>query len=253
MNPRYLFRGTIILLVFLWAPALSQSQTPLNALPNVSSGARALNAPGASPSRARRPMRYEWFWNKIAPDAAKIGPERLEFALASLIEGQNEGRRMPVTRMRDLQTLAERHGADVMRVTSETNVSPLMVLAVMSVESAGRANAVSPAGAQGLMQLMPATARRFGVSDSFDPLENISGGVAYLDFLMRYFERDPILVLAGYNAGENAVRRHRGVPPFSETRDYVPQVLTALYHAQNMCSEKKDIFTELCASPGTED
>ena len=76
-----------------------------------------------------------------------------------------------------------------------------LVLAVITVESAGKADAISGAGAEGLMQLMPDTAARFGVSDSFDADQNILGGVKYLDWLMGEFEHDPILVLAGYNAG----------------------------------------------------
>ena len=102
-----------------------------------------------------------------------------------------------------------------------------LVLAVMAVESAGRADAVSRAGAAGLMQLMPATAARFGVSDRLAPAESIRGGVAYLDWLMGRFGGDPILALAAYNAGEGAVDDNGGVPPYSETRAYVPKVLAA--------------------------
>jgi soluble lytic murein transglycosylase-like protein len=85
------------------------------------------------------------------------------------------------------------------------------------------------------MQLMPATAARFGVADSFDAAQNIRGGVAYLDWLMAHFGGDPILVLAGYNAGEGAVRDHAGVPPFAETRAYVPKVLAAYRVARGLC------------------
>jgi soluble lytic murein transglycosylase-like protein len=88
-----------------------------------------------------------------------------------------------------------------LRATVGADVSPALVLALISVESAGQITAESHAGAQGLMQLMPATAARFGVTDRLNPAENIKAGVAYLAWLMDHFGEDPILVLAGYNAG----------------------------------------------------
>jgi soluble lytic murein transglycosylase-like protein len=83
--------------------------------------------------------------------------------------------------------------------------------------------------------LIPATARRFGVADSFDPDQNIGGGAAYLDWLLRNFGEDAILALAGYNAGEGAVEQYKGVPPYSETRDYVVKVFDALAAAEPLC------------------
>ena len=120
------------------------------------------------------------------------------------------------------------------------------MLAVIAVESAGRADAVSHAGAQGLMQLMPDTASRFGVKDSLRPDDNIAGGVKYLDFLMKEFDQDPILVLAGYNAGEGAVRNHKGVPPYAETRDYVPKVLAAFQVASGLCQTPPELISDGC-------
>ena len=87
--------------------------------------------------------------------------------------------------------------------------------------------AVSPKNAQGLMQLIPETASRFGVKNAFDPAQNVRGGIAYLRWLLAYFEGDVRLVAAAYNAGERAVERHLGVPPFHETRDYVRRILAA--------------------------
>ncbi len=104
-------------------------------------------------------------------------------------------------------------------------VEPDFVEAVIDVESSFDPNAVSKKGAQGLMQLMPATARRFGVIDAFDPAENINGGVRYLRHLLDLFEGDKRLALAAYNAGENAVRAAKGIPPYRETRNYVARVL----------------------------
>jgi soluble lytic murein transglycosylase-like protein len=103
-------------------------------------------------------------------------------------------------------------------------VSADLVRAVIQVESEFDQWAVSSKGAQGLMQLMPFTARRFGVTDSFDARQNIFGGTQYLRFLLDLFRGDVALALAGYNAGENAVLRTKGIPPFRETRNYVQKI-----------------------------
>jgi len=100
-----------------------------------------------------------------------------------------------------------------------------LVLSVISAESAFNSRAVSRKGAQGLMQLMPATARRFGVENAWDPEQNIRGGMAYLRWLLGYFKGDVKRALAGYNAGEHAVRRYGGVPPFPETRAYIRRII----------------------------
>jgi hypothetical protein len=97
--------------------------------------------------------------------------------------------------------------------------------AIIQAESAFNYRARSKAGALGLMQLMPSTAERFGVLDPFDPRQNISGGVKYLKWLHSYYEGNLTKVVAAYNAGEGAVNRHKGIPPFAETRAYVPKVL----------------------------
>lgn len=102
-----------------------------------------------------------------------------------------------------------------------------LVKSVMLVESNFNPRAVSRKGARGLMQLMPETARRFGVSDRFDVVQSVRGGVRYLAALLAQFKGDVALALAGYNAGENAVARHAGVPPYAETREYVRRVLVA--------------------------
>jgi soluble lytic murein transglycosylase-like protein len=96
------------------------------------------------------------------------------------------------------------------------------------------------------MQLIPATADRFGVNDAKDPEQNIDGGVAYLDWLMKEFENDPLMVLAAYNAGENAVKSAGGVPPYAETRDYVPKVLAAWAVARGLCLTPPELVTDGC-------
>ena len=104
-------------------------------------------------------------------------------------------------------------------------VSPRLALAIIDVESKFDPSAVSPKNAKGLMQLIPETAERFGVRDPFDARQNIQGGLAYLRWLLAYFEGNITLVAAAYNAGEGAVDKHLGVPPYAETRDYVQKVL----------------------------
>jgi hypothetical protein len=104
-------------------------------------------------------------------------------------------------------------------------VKPELALAIIDVESRFDVRAVSPRQAKGLMQLIPETAERFGVRDVFDAEQNIRGGLAYLRWLLAYFEGNVTLVAAAYNAGESMVDMHRGVPPFDETREYVRRVI----------------------------
>lgn len=106
----------------------------------------------------------------------------------------------------------------------QSRIDPLLVRAVMLTESAGQPRATSPKGARGLMQLMPATARRFGVTDRDDPDQNITGGTRYLRWLLDRYDGNVALALAGYNAGEGAVDRHGGIPPYRETLNYVRKV-----------------------------
>ena len=115
----------------------------------------------------------------------------------------------------EIATAIARHGVD-----------EALVRAVIHAESAFNPNAISRAGAQGLMQLIPETSLRFNVRKPFDPEQNIRGGMSYLRWLLAYFEGDVALVAAAYNAGEGAVNRYRGVPPYAETRGYVRRILS---------------------------
>ena len=112
------------------------------------------------------------------------------------------------------------------------NVDANLVRAIIQVESNFNPRAVSNKGALGLMQLMPKTAKSLKVSNAYDPQQNVDAGVRHLKTLLNNFGGDIALSLAAYNAGETAVRHHRGVPPYSETRDYVKRI-TALYSKQN--------------------
>lgn len=113
----------------------------------------------------------------------------------------------------------------VEKLAPHYQIDPGLVLAVISVESGFNVQAVSSKNAQGLMQLIPATAERFQVRDVFDPEENIRGGMAYLRWLLAFFKGDVALVAAAYNAGEGAVEKYRGIPPYPETVNYVDKIL----------------------------
>jgi soluble lytic murein transglycosylase-like protein len=124
------------------------------------------------------------------------------------------------------------------------DLDPLLVHSVIQVESAYNPYAVSPKGAQGLMQLMPATARRFGVSNTFDPKENIEGGVRYLKYLTTLFPNDPRLALAAYNAGEGAVWKYNyQIPPYRETEHYVYRVAQKYGQARRQSHQSAPVQT----------
>jgi soluble lytic murein transglycosylase-like protein len=130
------------------------------------------------------------------------------------VEAQAEARhRAPKEVVRLVESLAPKYGVD-----------PDLALAIISVESDYDASAISPRTAQGLMQLMPETAQRFRVKSPLDPADNVTGGLAYVRWLLAFFRGDVRLVLAAYNAGERAVEKYRGIPPYAETRVYVDKV-----------------------------
>src|ERR1039457_2311149 len=129
------------------------------------------------------------------------------------------------------------------RIARQNQLSPRLVHSVIQAESNYDPNAVSPKGAQGLMQLIPATARRFGVSNVFDPADNIQGGARYLKYLLGLYKGDEALALAAYNAGEGAVSRYGGVPPFPETQDYVAKVRQGLAGATEARTSVTGVLT----------
>jgi soluble lytic murein transglycosylase-like protein len=116
----------------------------------------------------------------------------------------------------------------VRRLAPDFELDPELVLALIQAESAFDPTAHSPKDARGLMQLIPSTAERFGVEDIWDPVQNMRGGMAYLRWLLDRFDGDRTLALAAYNAGENAVERHGGIPPYPETQAYVKRISSQL-------------------------
>ena len=205
-------------------------------------GARRF-APARPPAAPSRPE-TDWFWERVSPRRMDASAGRWAEALALL-----RGRRAEGAAFYDpdhLGAIGTRWGGPVAAEAARRGLSEALVLAVIAVESAGRPRARSPKGAQGLMQLIPATARRFAVANPYDPAQNIRGGTAYLDFLLERFAGDPILALAGYNAGEGAVDRHGGVPPYAETRAYVVRVLDAVVAAEGLCPAPPDTARARC-------
>lgn len=125
-----------------------------------------------------------------------------------------------------MQARAERYAPLIAKHATAHGVEPTLVSAVMRVESCYDARAVSRSGARGLMQLMPATAIELGVNDSFDPEQNVGGGVRYLARMLKRFNNDVRLALAAYNAGPESVATFKDVPPFPDTQSYVKRILS---------------------------
>ena len=142
----------------------------------------------------------------------------------------NLGKKLTSLSRQSVKMTSKKYADTITTVAHKVNLSPALLHAVIKVESAYNAKAISPKGAVGLMQLMPATAKRYGVRDRTDPVDNINGGARYLRDLLSMFNNNLSLALAAYNAGENAVKRYRNtIPPYKETRRYVKKV-KKLYH-----------------------
>lgn len=187
----------------------------------------------------------QWFWDAVSPDLGTPLPGRFVAAVEHVAQAPS-GQEVPAPPLDHLYDIAEAHGTSILIETLGKSISPAFVLSLISVESGGRVSVESNKGASGLMQLIPATAERFGVTDTTDPLQNIKGGVAYLEWLMKEFDGDPILAMAGYNAGEGAVRKHGGVPPYNETRAYIPKILAAWRVARTMCLTEPQLVGDGC-------
>lgn len=220
---------------------------PIGSKINIQITPQAEPAPVSPPPVADAPAKpadlQDWFWADVSPKLDDASADRMAQAVAQLQEAPNGRFRFDIEHM---QTIARTYGKEILIASLDKRVSPALVLAVIGVESSGNAQAESTAGAKGLMQLIPATAARFKVDDATDPQQNISGGTAYLHWLLDEFNGDPLLALAGYNAGENAVKNHAGIPPYAETRAYVPKVVAAWQIARTLCATPPELVSDGC-------
>lgn len=194
-------------------------------------------APPSSGHKRRiiRRQAFRWFWGKVSTSRAAASSARWSQVMTVIESGRSQGKAVFGTRA-TAQRILNAYRETLIKESKRRNVSLPLLIAVITVESNGRSAAVSPKGAGGLMQLMPGTASRFGVTDRFQPSQNIRGGATYLDWLLKRFKGDAVLALAGYNAGEGAVDQHGGVPPYAETRDYVAMVAGAFAAARHLCA-----------------
>lgn len=174
----------------------------------------------------------DWFWRDVP---AKIKDGTRSRAISVIRSHRARGRQMFGTRAK-VERIMQRWGREITAGARTSRIPEKLLASIVLAESGGNPRALSPAGAQGLAQLMPGTARRFGVNNSYDPAQNLRGAAAYLSFLLKRFKGDLVLVVAAYNAGEHAVDRHGGVPPYRETRNYVPRVLSAFEAAGAVAS-----------------
>jgi len=166
-------------------------------------------------------------WLRLAAERGNPQAPRLLAVLSDVPAAEAQGCAAPApTKPRPV--LPAKIAGLVTKIAAEFKLDPALLTAVIATESAFQSDAISPKGAQGLMQLTGGTAERFRVGDVFEPAENIRGGAKYLRWLLARFDGNLSLALAAYNAGEKAVDRYGGIPPYAETRAYVQKIL-ALY------------------------
>jgi Transglycosylase SLT domain len=194
------------------------------------------------------PLRFCFILMLVMPVFAAPPPAKESSRAATVVRADARTGRLVRRIVMEPQVLQTHVPADlekiVDRVAGEQGVESPLVHSVIRAESNYNPYAVSPKGALGLMQLIPSTARRFGVSNAFDAEENIQGGVRYLRFLLDYYQGDYPKAIAAYNAGEAAVDKYNGIPPFPETQDYVSRVAKNLKQAR-----QKQINTPVVAAP----
>jgi soluble lytic murein transglycosylase-like protein len=213
------------------ADAASAAQTPAEPAPAApgfqatAAGATSLPSVARGGSRVLRGAVYRFVKDGVV-HYTNVAPGRGASAklLFTYVESCYACSAMPGVNFGSVKLNTSAFTSEIHSAAQAFGVDEAVVRAIIHAESAYRANAVSHAGAQGLMQLIPATASRFGVSDPFDPAQNIRGGVQYLAWLMKRYSSNLNLVAAAYNAGEGAVDRNGGIPPYSETRRYVQRV-----------------------------
>jgi len=197
------------------------------------SSAPAARPPAAAPTSAAPRLVQGQVYAYIGPDGVRnytsvrpagVPASAIRTIRYSYIERCYACGLLPGVDFRAVRLNTTAYRDEIAQAAREMGVEEAIVRAIIHAESAFQPNAISRVGAQGLMQLMPGTARRFGVADAFDVRQNIRGGVQYLAWLLRRFNGNLTLAAAGYNAGEGAVERYGGVPPYAETQRYVQRV-----------------------------
>ena len=173
----------------------------------------------------------------VAPGKSKRKPQCVlsgDLTFETIVQAPGLIDKQPRSRSRLVKNAGRKQiEALVRKLAPGYGLSPRLVLAVIQAESNFNTKALSPKNAQGLMQLIPATAARFGVNDVWDPEQNLRGGMAYLRWLLRHFNGNVRLALAAYNAGEKTVERYGGVPPYAETQNYVRRITENLRPGSN--------------------
>jgi soluble lytic murein transglycosylase-like protein len=207
---------------FMGSGAQSGSDAP--ATPVVASA-----APARKPTRLVQGKVYSYIKDGVRHYASKppkgvAGATAMRTIHYSFLETCFACASAPGVNFNKLRLNTSAYSSEISKAAKQYGVDEAVVRAIIHAESAFNPNALSRVGAQGLMQLMPATARRFGVGNPFDAGQNIQGGVQYLAWLLKRFNGDLTLAAAGYNAGEGAVDKFKGVPPYSETQRYVQRV-----------------------------
>ncbi len=211
------------------APAAADRGAGTAIAPTAPATAPAPAAPRTPPTRLVQGQVYSYVQDGVRHFTSKR-PKGLASATAvrtirySFIETCFACGSQPGVNFGTLRLNTAAYAAEIAAAARQHGVEEAIVRAIIHAESAYNPNALSRVGAQGLMQLMPATARRFGVGNAFDAGQNIQGGVQYLAWLLKRFNGDLTLAAAGYNAGEGAVDKYKGVPPYAETQRYVQRV-----------------------------
>ena len=215
------FSWSIVLLVVASPVALAQNATYSFDNFDTARGVRVRvdPAPAAAKRSARNDKRAGASRTAATPEGN--GPVRLtslSFDSAMSAGGSSSS-------LRGFTTGSDQVDSYIAEAAKHNGLDPLLIYSVMHQESSFKSRAISPKGARGLMQLMPGTAVRFGVTNIFDPQQNIEGGARYMKFLLDRFDGDLSLALAGYNAGEGAVEKYGWqIPPYSETQEYVRRI-----------------------------
>jgi len=209
-------------------PASSVQGSPVSAVLPAQTSAPAAPMPSQAPRLVRGQV-YSYIQDGIRhyasrPPRGGVGITAMRTIKYSFMETCYACGAKPGVNFNTLRLNTAAYQAEISAAAKDYGVEESIVRAIIHAESAFNPNALSRVGAQGLMQLMPATARRFGVGNAFDAGQNIRGGVQYLAFLLKRFNGDVSLAAAGYNAGEGAVDKYKGVPPYSETQRYVQRV-----------------------------